>query len=122
MKCSLARLFVSVACLFAFSVCCSLSRAQTNTFTSTGSMTQTRYLHTATTLPDGTVLITGGYQLSSAELFSPIGGTNAPVGSMHSARYAHSAVLLQNGTVLVAGGCNGSGSCLASAEIYNPST
>ncbi|HSZ01279.1 MAG TPA: kelch repeat-containing protein [Terriglobales bacterium] len=96
--------------------------AQGDFFSLTGSMSTTRYLHTATTLQDGTVLIAGSYQIPTAEVYNPLTGTTSAVGNMHSARYSHTATLLNNGTVLITGGCNGSGTCLSSAELYNPAT
>jgi uncharacterized repeat protein (TIGR01451 family) len=90
-------------------------------FTPTGDMSVARVDHTATLLPDGTVLIAGGSQigaLNSAERYDPALGTFSPTGSMAVARYGHSATLLANGKVLIAGGFNGNGT----AEIYNPAT
>jgi hypothetical protein len=123
MKALLLRLFVSVVSVFGLLLCCSpRSPGQTNTFTTTGSMVTTRYTNTATTLQNGTVLIAGGYQLASAELYNPATGTSSAVGSMHSARYDQTATLLPNGFVLITGGCTGSGTCLSTAELFNPST
>ena len=91
-----------------------------------------RYDHVATTLVDGRILVTGGFNalgaLNSAEIYDPIqntwtlttaaGGTN-----MTTARVYHTATLLPNGTVLIAGGYNGTGLApLNTAEIFNPST
>ena len=72
-------------------------------------MTQGRGLHTATTLPDGKILVTGGLNtarqpLNSAELYDPITDSWAPVGSMSQARDGHTATLLSDGRVLVVGG------------------
>ena len=98
----------------------------TGTFTATGSMTSPRYLHTATLLNNGMVLIAGGTNnagmiLNEAELYNPATGTFTATGSMASARSYHTATLLNNGMVLIAGGRNVSG-VLASAELYNPAT
>ncbi len=93
-------------------------------FSPTGSMSVGRYGHTATLLPDGRVLITGGTaggdrqwnDLSSAELYEPVGGQFQSAGTMTEARAAHTATLLQNGEVLLAGG-----DAAGTAELYSPS-
>jgi N-acetylneuraminic acid mutarotase len=81
--------------------------------------------HTATLLPDGQVLVSGGENatgvLAGAELYNPSTGQWMVTGSMTSPRIGHKATLLQNGEVLVSGGNNASGA-LASAELYNVST
>src|ERR1017187_7853122 len=88
-------------------------------------LTTARDSHTATLLPNGQVLVAGGYGssgvLSSAELYNPATGMWTATGSLATARYAHTAILLPNGQVLVAGG-NGSSGVLSSAELYNPAT
>jgi Putative Ig domain/Kelch motif/Galactose oxidase, central domain len=43
-------------------------------------------------------------------------------GSMAGPRIAHTATLLSNGMVLVAGGTDGSGTAIATAELFNPAT
>src|SRR6266478_8008026 len=95
------------------------------TFGNTGSLNTGRYWHTATLLPNGKVLVAGGYDgvnyLTSAELYDPATGTWTATGSLDTARYRHTATLLPNGNVLVAGGVNSSGS-LASAELYDPAS
>jgi hypothetical protein len=97
---------------------------ETGIFSSVGSMSVGRVNHTATLLPNGKVLITGGKMnlrsqvdvgTASAELFDPVSGTFSPLLSMLSARCRHQAVLLPDGRVLVAGG-----TFLNSAELYDP--
>jgi len=93
-------------------------------WTFAGSMSVARYLHTATLLPNGKVLIAGGGNdtefLSSAELYDPATGWTA-TGSMSVIRAYHTATLLPNGKVLVVGG-NGNFSAPGSAELYDPAT
>ena len=91
------------------------------------SMNTARYLHTATLLNNGKVLIAGGLDisgtpLSSAELFDPITGNFSNTsGSLQNGRSGHNATLLSDGTVLISGGTGVSGA-LNTAEIYNPAT
>jgi hypothetical protein len=96
----------------------------TGRWTSTGSLRTPRRNHTATLLPDGTVLVAGGFNadgwLRSAELYDPARGRWSRVASMATAREHASATLLGNGRVLVAGG--GNPSVLRSAELYDPSS
>jgi len=63
-------------------------------------------MHTATLLPDGTVLVAGGYPagLPFSELFDPATQTWSRTGDMLTPRYSHAATLLLNGNVLVSGG------------------
>ncbi len=88
-------------------------------------MSDGRAAHTATLLPDGRVLIAGGFTggeagLAAAELFDPGTRTFSSAGAMTVPRQSHSATLLPDGRVLLAGGLNGE--YLASAELYDPTT
>ena len=102
--------------------------SSTGTFCITGNMTASRSWHTSTLLPDGTVLITGGFgdgplglpqdssALASAELYDPATGSFSATGTMSAGRFGHTATLLQDGTVLIAGAGSST-----SAELYVPS-
>src|ERR1043166_7402460 len=107
---------------------CSLPRpaaAQAGIFSPTGSANNARTVATATLLPNGTVLVAGGYNppttWASAELYDPNTGLFSPTGSMSTARRAHTATLLANGKVLVTGG-RVPPNYFASAELYDPDT
>src|SRR5256886_5899689 len=88
------------------------------TWSNTGSLNIARYLHTATLLPSGKVLVAGGAG-SSAELYDPALGTWSNTGSLNTARSNHTATLLPSGKVLVAGGTKGFVE-LSNAELYDP--
>ena len=93
------------------------------TWSAAASMSQARGAHTATLLPDGTVLVEGGYNgstLNTAELYNPSTDVWIATGSMATPRYNHTATLLPNGKVLVTGGQNDGPSPIASAELYDP--
>ena len=103
-------------------------------------MSARRADHTATLLPDGTVLIAGrGWFVSgngeafystvnSAELYDPVTGTFSNTGNMATDRDwgGHTATLLNDGRVLIAGGQivqpppSYVPVALSSAEIYHP--
>jgi hypothetical protein len=81
----------------------------TGKFAVTGDMNTARESHNATTLPDGTALITGGQNnygqtISAAEVYNPAVGGFTPTGSMITDRLGHTATLLNSGQVLIAGG------------------
>jgi len=97
-------------------------------FRPTGGMVDGRSTHSATALPSGKVLITGGdaafffsyyygnSPLDTAELYDPTSGTFSSTGKMAALRSSHTATLLVNGKVLVAGGGNVTG------ELFDPAT
>jgi hypothetical protein len=96
----------------------------------TGTMTSTRIGHTATLLPSGQVLLTGGFldisrvALDSAELYDAATQSFTAISArMTSLRNQHTATLLPGGQVLIAGGSNvGNGDGLDTAELYDPAT
>lgn len=102
----------------------------TGRFTATGPLGQRRQLHTATLLPDGRVLIVGGFgppegsanalPLTAAELYDPAAGRFIPTGGLGIARLLHQATRLANGKVLVTGGAGAGFAALAEAELYDP--
>lgn len=94
----------------------------TGSFSPVGPMTTARSFPTLSALPDGKVLVVGGYgtaQLASAEIFDPTTASFVKTGSMSQVRAGHSATLTLAGTVLVAGGYDGK-AYNATAEIFNP--
>jgi N-acetylneuraminic acid mutarotase len=102
----------------------------TETWSFTSNMSNTRAWHTATLLQNGKVLVAGGAAngnvdiTNTAELYDPNTETWSLSGSLSGARYGQTATLLQDGRVLVAGGTDDGdlASTLASAELYDPAT
>jgi len=97
----------------------------------TGSVAVARsWGHGAVSLPDGRVLVVGGWQgfgpVGSAELWDPVTGTFTPTGTLSPARNHASATLLQDGRVLVAGGFAGKheypSNAVATADLWDPAT
>lgn len=98
------------------------------------SMGEPRAGQTANLLPDGDVLVAGGYNgftedvggrhtnLSLAELFDPSSGTWVEAPSMLVARSFQTSTSLKEGRVLVVGGSETPGVREATAEIYDPDT
>jgi hypothetical protein len=87
---------------------------QTETFSPAGAMNTGRSSHTATLLPDGTVLLCGGalgwfnpngyVSDNTAEIYDPATGSFKNVGTMNTGKFWHTATLLPNGTVVLLGG------------------
>ncbi len=101
---------------------------ESEVFKVVGTMTATRFFHTATLLKDGRVLITGGYETdrpghsspelrhATAELFDPTKGTSSATGDMSQARSQHRAIPLRDGRVII------KGNDLHPPDIYDPQT
>jgi N-acetylneuraminic acid mutarotase len=108
----------------------------TATWSATASMTVGRQYFTATSMPDGRVLVTGGFNscdddfckdTASTEIYDPDSGKWSPTGRLLNPRESHTATLLENGDVLVAGGTIENGDMgrstpLKDAEVYEPTT
>ncbi|MGD8857455.1 MAG: kelch repeat-containing protein [Chloroflexota bacterium] len=82
--------------------------------------------HTATTLADGRIFVTGGIRpgpvwQATTEMFDPNAASWQVMAPMTYPRSMHSATLLPNGEILVIGGWTGS-MTLSHVEAYNPST
>ncbi|PYJ67913.1 MAG: hypothetical protein DME76_14105, partial [Verrucomicrobia bacterium] len=73
------------------------------TFENTGSLNTGRFRHTATLLPNGTVLVAGGgdFASTSAELYDPVTGTWRTTGSLSHGHVGATSTLLPNGKVLI---------------------
>jgi hypothetical protein len=82
--------------------------ATTGTFTAAGSLGTARSGPEAVLLPDGTVLVAGGYSgaayLGTALIYDPSTRLFTPTGPMTFATWSGTATLLLDGRVLVAGG------------------
>ena len=87
-----------------------------------------RYLHTATELAGGRILVVGGWRhsglpnyvppLAEAQIYDASANLWSRAAFLNTARAQHAAVALEDGRILVVGGL--SNVPLADAEIYNP--
>lgn len=88
-------------------------------------MTRPRVSQTASRLPNGDVLLAGGWDgdrpTATAELYDASAGRFLATGSMRAARGGAVAAPLPGGRVLIVGGTAGGG-LLRTAEIYDPRT
>jgi hypothetical protein len=73
----------------------SKATATSANWTQTGDLSARRYLHTATLLPDGEVLVVGGVEgndiLTSAELYDPATGMWTPTNNLPTSRFEYTA-------------------------------
>ncbi len=99
----------------------------TRSWSATGRMLQARYWHTATVLPSGKVLVTGGettetLYVQTAEVYDPAVGTWSAAAPMNVPRADHTATLLPSGRVLVVGSAMAGATTEHEAELYDPAT
>lgn len=87
-------------------------------------MVHPRSSHTATPLPDGRILIVGGWAregtapVAEAEMYDPATGTFRPAGTLHGG-----AIPLPDGRVLlIGGGGNGPRSLTTGVQVFDPAT
>src|SRR5262245_24876221 len=119
-----------MACLGAWMASVLVTGSQTPLAEATSALSEARFWHTATLLPDGRVLVTGGASGRSeegdeairdgCELYDPATGRWTAAARMPAARFFHTATLLEDGRVLVVGGSGsrfqGSRDCF----LYDP--
>jgi GH25 family lysozyme M1 (1,4-beta-N-acetylmuramidase)/N-acetylneuraminic acid mutarotase len=97
----------------------------TGTWLQTGPLNVARGQHTAVLLPNGKVMVMGGYAtnyLSSVETYDPSTGTWTTNNPMNLQRVDHTSTLLPSGKVLVAGGYYPMAGGLRETEIFDPSS
>ena len=107
-----------VAALFLALV--AVQNASAAPWVNTGGLNLARNSHTATLLPNGLVLVTGGISttiVAKAELYNPVTESWFATRSLHAPRQLHTATLLRNGEVLIAAGKSTNGVDTASAEL-----
>lgn len=98
----------------------------TRSFRPVAPMSKPRNSHVAVALPDGRVLVAGGWVdrdvTDSTEIFDPASGRFTNASSMTRPRAGAIAARLPDGRVLFTGGTTSQLDPLASAEIFDPAT
>ncbi|WP_386068231.1 YDG domain-containing protein [Tahibacter sp. UC22_41] len=93
-----------------------------NSWSTAGTPAAARYLHTATLLPSGKVLVAagggGGTTLASAESYDPAANAWSSAGNLAETRHRHTTTLLPSGKALVTGGLTVTGTYRAGVERY----
>jgi len=86
-----------------------------------------RVEHTATLLPDGRILVAGGYNPATpgntllCEIYDPVQGLCTPVANTALNRFGHTATRLANGWVVIVGGRSlATNALLNNAVVYKP--
>ncbi|MGH9742192.1 MAG: Kelch repeat-containing protein [Candidatus Acidiferrum sp.] len=134
MKLHLAKTLTFLALSFVLVAWFCFSRAGTRTSSGPGFVNEIAAMHTArasqssTLLPNGKVLIAGGFSGSggesnpyrTTEMYDPRSGTFEAAANISIGRTGHTATLLKDGKVLIVGGWTGRYNLRRSAEIYEP--
>ena len=113
-----------VAILLACAALGGTARAQTGSWTATGSLAEGRIGPTAARLTDGRVVVAGGYDVTmsaasnTAQVYNPALETWSSAGTMGHARLFPASAALSDGRFLIVGGSFGAG---ATAEIWDGS-
>ena len=85
-------------------------------------LTSARINHSATLMPDGKVLLVGGFSytsvLASTEFYDPASKQSIPAAELNQARAWHTATLLPLGVVLVVGGFDANDTALSASEMF----
>jgi len=94
---------------------------RTETFSLLAQLPEDRYLHQATLLPSGSLLVTGGLGASGTRASACLiqGSVVTPTGNLQAGRQLHTATLLSDGRVLIGGGWDGTDP-VATFELYDP--